>query len=582
MPCGLAEEVGAHRAAERAGVGGAHRHVQAVPVAPALPHLLGVVEAVDVRRAAGEAVRDAVAVLAHDDGVVEVAVHVGRGVRPDVHLHAGVAAEGAAAAVGGGVEVGVVRAGAVLRLRHHAVLVAEGAAGAGAAAVVVLLEVPRRLVEAVLVHQVVDEVVPVEEVRDGGRPVGRGRLREVQREVERQRGPAVRDARRVRGVVVVGVGVGVDVVAAADGELGPGRAVRVVPAVRRGDGVLAARDHDAGVGGRERGGVVRALDGAVVDAVRGAAAGRRREGGERRGGLEEPRPDRLLGLLELLGHRRAPRVVDHLVLAVVHGAAHGVHEGPPHVRGRPLGDEHDPREAGRPGLVEHVDELHGRHVARHAAIREDEVVVAAVLLQEHGEGLRRAEPGRLGGGLGGGGGGEGGGRGGGLRRQAGDELPGHVEHPAVAVEVHAHLRAHHLDPVEALAEVDVGDPAAGVRVGDGEVGEVGRGDAVAGLVAIEVRPRLQLRRLRGEALRDGEGGSERDRDDRQVAVDHRVEGRGRRVPRGHDTPNLLGAQRERGCHRPPVGVGRATPRVRGSPPPLLRGFIGWERRSGRV
>ena len=97
----------------------------------------------------------------------------GRG--PDEHLHA------RALAVGRRAEVRVVGAAAVLRLGAHGVV-----AGA-AAAVVVDLEVAARLVEAVLVLDVVDDVVPVEQVRHRGRPVGARRLRQVQREVEVER-----------------------------------------------------------------------------------------------------------------------------------------------------------------------------------------------------------------------------------------------------------------------------------------------------------------------------------------------------------------------------------------------------------
>ena len=57
-------------------------------VAPAFAHLLGVAEAGDVRRAAGQAVADAVAVLVGHHQVVEGAVDIGSGKCADELLHA--------------------------------------------------------------------------------------------------------------------------------------------------------------------------------------------------------------------------------------------------------------------------------------------------------------------------------------------------------------------------------------------------------------------------------------------------------------------------------------------------------------
>ena len=151
-------------------------------VAPSLARLLVAGEAVHGLRTAREAVGDAVPVLVDDDPAVEVAVAYRRLAGPEVHLH-----PRAAAVRGGGGEVGVVRAASVLRLRLDVV------AADAAAAVVVHLEVPRRLVEPVAVQDVVDDVVPVEEVGDGRVPiVVRVLGQEVDREVEVETRPALR------------------------------------------------------------------------------------------------------------------------------------------------------------------------------------------------------------------------------------------------------------------------------------------------------------------------------------------------------------------------------------------------------
>lgn len=90
----------------------------------------------------------------NDDPGLKGAVPVRRAVRPDVHAHA------AHLAVRRRREVGVVGAGAVLRVEDDEVV------GLAALAVVVDLEVARGLVEAELVQQVVVLVGRIEELRD--------------------------------------------------------------------------------------------------------------------------------------------------------------------------------------------------------------------------------------------------------------------------------------------------------------------------------------------------------------------------------------------------------------------------------
>ena len=105
------------------------------------------------------------------------------------------------------------------------------------AAVVVRLEVPRRLVEAVAVEDVVERVAAVEQVRDNGVAVELRVLRQVGGEVEVEPRTAARAATEVLRLVVVLVEIGMVVVPAGDRELRPGDAVRVVPAERRSEPV---------------------------------------------------------------------------------------------------------------------------------------------------------------------------------------------------------------------------------------------------------------------------------------------------------------------------------------------------------
>ena len=104
------------------------------------------------------------------------------------------------------------------------------------------LEVAGRLVEAVVVRDVVEPVVAVEEVRHDGFPVVLGVLVEVGREVEREARASVRAAAEVGGFAVVLIEVRMRVVPLRRGELRARGAVRVVPAKRRGDRIGRVRD----------------------------------------------------------------------------------------------------------------------------------------------------------------------------------------------------------------------------------------------------------------------------------------------------------------------------------------------------
>ena len=242
---GLPDEVVPDGAKRRPGVGRVHGEHEAEEVAPALAHLLQVVEAGDVVGAAGKADRDPVAVLVHDDARIKVSIGLGHRVGAEVHLHPGLRA------IGGGKEIRVAissHEGSVLRFSPN-VVVPEAARP-----VVVHLEVAAGGVEPVVVHDVVDDVAPVEEVGDRGRRVVHRVQRKVERGVEHEPGAAVGAAPRVRHVVAVAVRVGGDVVAARGGELGASSPVRVVPPEGGRRRVVGAGDHRPGVTrGRRRG-----------------------------------------------------------------------------------------------------------------------------------------------------------------------------------------------------------------------------------------------------------------------------------------------------------------------------------------
>ena len=150
--------------------------------------------------------------------------------RPEVHLHPRHAAR-TRRRLGRRPEVGVVRAAAVGSLGPNVV------AAESEAAVVGGLEVPGRLVHPVAEEEVVERVVREEQVRDDGVAVVLRMLVQVGGEVEVETGPAVRVEAHVGGLVVVLVEVRVRVVPLRVQELGPGDAVRVVPAERRRDRV---------------------------------------------------------------------------------------------------------------------------------------------------------------------------------------------------------------------------------------------------------------------------------------------------------------------------------------------------------
>ena len=172
----LSDHIGANAAAIRPLVAYLNGHHQPGPIAPALAHLLGIGQAVHVGRTAHQAVADPMRVFVRYNAIVYVAIAVRCGIGPHVHLHAG------RAALCRRGEVGVVRSAAVLCVGQHVII-------AGATpAIVVALEVAAGIIEAVLVPDVVHQVVPVIQVRDGGVLVGAGCAAEVDHVIEIQRG----------------------------------------------------------------------------------------------------------------------------------------------------------------------------------------------------------------------------------------------------------------------------------------------------------------------------------------------------------------------------------------------------------
>jgi hypothetical protein len=125
-------------------------------ISPSLAHTtrLEDVKASGVGGAAGEAVGHAVGVLVDYDAGVETAVAVGRARVPDVHAHH------ARLSIRRGSEVGIVRARPILRIQNNRI------PSLASRTIVVSLEVPRRLVEAERVEEIMVHIRGVEELGD--------------------------------------------------------------------------------------------------------------------------------------------------------------------------------------------------------------------------------------------------------------------------------------------------------------------------------------------------------------------------------------------------------------------------------
>ena len=144
------------------------------------------------------------------------------GAGPEEHFHDSLEA------VGGSAELSIIRASAIVGIRHNRI------AADASPAIIVDLEIPAVFVKAVLVEEVVGDVVPIEKVRDRGRLIGRGRKASIEGEIENEPGPPVRA--KAAGIVGIGVLLGVHVVAPGIGEFRSGDSIRIVPAVGRRDG----------------------------------------------------------------------------------------------------------------------------------------------------------------------------------------------------------------------------------------------------------------------------------------------------------------------------------------------------------
>ena len=125
--------------------------------------------------------------------------------------------------------VGIVGAAAVLGFCLNVVIALS------AIAIVIDLEVATGLIKTILVPYVVHDIVPEEQVGDGGILIASRLLVQVEREVKDEVGTAV--GAETGSVVVVTVFICVNIVATGNGEFSTGLAIGVVPAKRRGVGI---------------------------------------------------------------------------------------------------------------------------------------------------------------------------------------------------------------------------------------------------------------------------------------------------------------------------------------------------------
>ena len=170
--CRLTERVGSYSAAIRSLIARFDGHPDTEVVTPAFAGLLGILQTGGGIGATCQTIGNAVTVFVDDDTVVEITIPHWACLIPQEHLHAGIAA------IGRRGEIGVVHTAAVLRLGIDRITAHT------ITAKIVLLEIPGELVEAVRVEDIVDEVVPVEEVGDRRILVFIRLLREIDREIK--------------------------------------------------------------------------------------------------------------------------------------------------------------------------------------------------------------------------------------------------------------------------------------------------------------------------------------------------------------------------------------------------------------
>src|SRR4029450_8653760 len=211
-------------------------------------------QSVGIGGAAGKAVGNAMAGFVDNDVFVQIPAPLRCRAREQKHLHPR----------GGTVwrrrEIGVICPRTVLGIGLYAVV------GQAAVAVVIDLEVARRLSKAVLVVNVVDDVVEDEQIHLGDVLVLQhgGLLRGIEsKPAEIKAGSAVgTDWRAVGDVVGIPVEMGIDVGAPRVGEFRTGDAVGVMPAERRSGGIGRIR-------AEREGAILRALVGERNEVVGG-------------------------------------------------------------------------------------------------------------------------------------------------------------------------------------------------------------------------------------------------------------------------------------------------------------------------
>ena len=176
------------------------------------------------------------AVFMQDNRTVEIAVTIRRCAGEYVHLHA------PGLAIGRSGKIRVVGTTTVLGIGLYGVVPLP------ATTEIVVLEVASRLSEAELIEPIVRDVAPVKKIGHGRTAIGRRRLAQVERKIERPRIATAAVAGgertwRIRDVIKIEIGMGIDVVAARV-------VIGVDPAVGRSGGVQAGQLHQgAGDGG---------------------------------------------------------------------------------------------------------------------------------------------------------------------------------------------------------------------------------------------------------------------------------------------------------------------------------------------
>ena len=172
--CRLTEGIGPDTTSVCALITRFNRHPGAKVIAPTLAGLFTVVETTRCSRTTCQSIGYAMTIFVHNDAVIEISIARRTGLRPHIHLHAGIAAIRRCG------EIGIVQTATILRLGKNRVT-------AGSAITkIVFLKITAGLVKAVLMKHVMNQVIPVEKIRDSRILILAGILVEIDREREIQ------------------------------------------------------------------------------------------------------------------------------------------------------------------------------------------------------------------------------------------------------------------------------------------------------------------------------------------------------------------------------------------------------------